>query len=110
MQITDILYYSKEKGKRIKLHDCELISDFKFAKQDFYVVYKKGYFFVCLPVKGDLISLWHQKKKDNGEVYSFGEVTSLFRKKYLKNNITQDKLDAFIENPIEYERKYKASE
>ena len=61
--LTDILRYDKEKGKRVKLKDCEILTQFLFNKNDFFLV-KKGKFYavyslnriranyVCLYVKG----------------------------------------------------------
>ena len=102
--LTDILYFDRKKDKRIKLKDCKLLNAFLFSKNEFHLVYKGGYFFVCISVNGELVSLWHQKEIENGEKYFPNGVISLFRIKYSKNNITQADIDLFIADPIKYEK------
>lgn len=103
---TDILYYKREEGKRIKLKDCDIHRNFLFSKNDFFVVKKANMFFVCASVKGDLVSLWHHKDKVEGEIFNVNDIMSLFRKEYSKNNITQEKLELFLDNPTEYEKQF----
>ncbi len=38
--LTDILRYDKEKGQRVKLRDCKLITKFLFNRNDYFLVRK----------------------------------------------------------------------
>lgn len=101
---TDILYFSREKNKRVRLKDCEIHNSFVFSKNEFHLVYKGGVFLVCISVNGELVSLWHQKEIENGEKFFANSVISNFRIKYIKNNITQADIDAFLADPLKYEK------
>lgn len=98
---TDILYFSKKEGKRIKLKDCELVTEFTFSKTLFFALKKNKYVFICCSNNGDLILIKNYK---NIQPY---EAASQFRTEYFKNKITKERLDLFLENPIEHEKKYK---
>ena len=98
--------FDKSKGKRIK-RECILHTQFYFSRHDFYLVEYRGYYFVCLISNGNLISLWYQKIFENGIKTLTGESISKFRKGWLKNDINEDKLSLFINEPLEYEKKYK---
>jgi hypothetical protein len=104
IMLTDILHFDREKGKRVKLKDCSLLNSFLFSKNEFHLAYKGGYFFVCISVNGELVALWYQKEIDKGEKYFANSVISNFRIKYMKNNITQNDIDRFLEDPIKYEK------
>lgn len=106
---TDILRYCRKKSKRVSIKECDIINNFLFNKIEFYLVYKAGYFFVCTPQNKELIMLWFKKGVENKEKITPGEVTSEFRKKYLKNEISQERLGLFLDNPLEYEKKYPKS-
>ena len=102
--LTDMLYFDRQKGKRVKLKDCKLLSSFLFSKNEFHLTYKGGYYFLCITVNKELVSLWHQKEIENGEKYFPNSVISIFRIKYAKNNIAQDDINSFIEDPLKYEK------
>lgn len=104
---ADVLYFNRKENKRMKLKDCELLNDFLFSKNTFYLTYKHNLFFVCMSINGELVSLWHQKEYENDEKYTPSDAMSIFRKKYIKNNITQEMIDTFIEDPLKYEKMYK---
>ena len=100
---SDILYFDRKENKRIKMKDCEIINDFIFSRNNFFLVYKKGVYFICIPHDGDLISLWHKIAYENKKKIPSGEVISEFRKNYLKNGIEQKDIDFFIADPLAYE-------
>ena len=103
---TDILYFDKKENKRVKRKDCEIISNFLLSKNDFFAVKSGNLYFICVSHDGELISLWHISHIDNGTKISPFEATSIFRKKYLSENVTQERLELFISNPLEYESKF----
>jgi len=103
---TDILHFDRKKDKRVAIKDCDLLSNFLFNKMDFYLVYKTGYFFICTSFNKDLVVLWIKKEIKNSEKITAGEVVSQFRKNYVKHNITKEKIELFLNNPIEYENIY----
>ena len=104
--LTDILRYDKEKGQRVKLRDCKLITKFLFNRNDYFLVRKGNTYIVCLSVKDELILLTKEKAVVDGVEITSGEVVANFRKGYLKNGITQEKIDMFIEDPVGYCGKY----
>ena len=104
--LTDILRYDKDKGQRVKLRDCELITKFLFNRNDFYVVRKGNVYMVCLSVNDELVLLTKEKAVVDGIEVTVGEVMGNFRRGYLKNGITQDRIDMFIEDPVKYREKY----
>ena len=101
--LTYILRYDKEKGKRVKLKDCEILTQFLFNKNECFLVKKGKFYAVCISSNEELVLL--TKTVENGRTP--GEIVADFRKGYLKHGITQDKIDLFIENPVEYCKKYK---
>lgn len=104
--LTDILRYDKEKGKRVKLKDCNLITKFLFNRNDYFLVRKGNTYAVCVSVNDELILLTKEKAVVDGVEVTSGEVIGNFRKGYLKNAITQDKIDLFIKDPMGYCEKY----
>lgn len=105
MELTDVLYYSKEKGKRLKARDCPILSTFLFSRHDFYVVDRKGKYDFCIAENGELISLCRCPK--NGT--TLGEAMSRFRSGFLKNNINDDKIKSFISQPENFLSKKKST-
>lgn len=105
--MTDILFFNRKEKKRTKLKDCKIIEDFLFSRNNFYLVYKGGLYFVCASVNGELVSLWHMKEYENGEKNTPNAVLSAFRRGYLKNGIVQSSLDLFLKDPLEYEKAKK---
>ena len=99
--------YSAKKDTWFTYRDCDLLQNFRFANREFYLVYKNGRFFVCAEKKGDPVSVYTQKEGDGNEKKLPGEIVSEFRKKYLKNGITPEMLETFLDNPVKYDREYK---
>ena len=106
-ELTDILYFDKGKGERVKNKDCRILMEFLFSRNELFLVEKNGLYFVCLSKNGELFSLWHQNSIEKGEKVTPSETVSMFRKKYFENKIDADKLELFIENPLKYEKTYK---
>ena len=103
---TDILYFDNKENKRVKRKDCEIISDFLLCKNNFFVVEKGGYYFICLSHDGELVSVWNMIGVENGKRISPFEAISVFRRKYMSEKITQERLELFINNPSEYSIRY----
>lgn len=106
VMLTDILRYDKEKGKRVKVKDCSLITKFLFNRNDYYLVRKGNTYVICLSVNDELILLTKEKAVVDGVEVTSGEAIGNFRKGYLKNGITQDRIDFFIKDPVGYCKKY----
>lgn len=106
MDLTDVLYYSVEKKKRLKARDCPILSTFLFSRQDFYVVDRKGNYDFCISKDGELISLCRCTKKGT----TLSEAMSRFRSGFLKNGINNEKIEEFISNPEKFLSKKKLSE
>jgi len=106
IETTDIYRFDISKGKWAEKHDYEVKQCFKFSGSEFCLVYKKGYYFMCFQgKKGDLYSLIYKKQVDNGYKLTPGEIVSDFRKQYLKNAITVEKIESFIADPIKFGKK-----
>ena len=103
MELTDVLYYSKEKGKRLKARDCPILSTFLFSRHDFYVVERKGKYDFCISVNGELVSLCRCTQKGT----TLGEAMSRFRSGFLKNAITDEMIDAYVIHPEQFFKKRK---
>lgn len=98
---SDILHFSKEKGKRTVLKNCDIITEFTFSKTTFFVVKKNQYAIICCNNnKNDLVLVKYYKGLQPNEA------ASQFRNEYFKNKITKERLDLFLENPLEHERIY----
>ena len=104
VEITDVLRYNYEKGKRVPIRDCEIAMQFFFDKADFFLLRKGGTYIVSTPYNGDLILLTKTAVKDGNYEKTPGEAVGEFRKGYLKNKITRDKVISFIEDPVKYEK------
>lgn len=105
MELTDVLYYSKEKRKRLKARDCPILSTFLFSRHDFYVVERKGKYDFCISVNGELVSLCRCTQKGT----TLGEAMSRFRSGFLKNAITDEMIDAYVVHPEQFFKKEKSS-
>lgn len=101
---TNILRY--DGGKWNKCKNCEYLQNFRFANREFYLVKKDGIYFVATDKGADIASVYLKSETENGEKILPGEVVSLFRKEYLKHNITQEMIELFLNNPQEYRKKY----
>ena len=102
--LTDILHWDNEQSKRVPLKDCEIVSNFLFAKRD-YLLAKKGLnYYVCI-LSGDTPTLvWETPNTQNTLP---GEVVSMFRNGYLKNSIKDNDIEDFIKDPVAYAKKRK---
>lgn len=105
---TTILRFSPKKGEWAKCKDCDYIQNLRFVNREFYLVRKNGYYFICTDKgKNDIASVYYKKEEENGEKILPGEVVSLFRKEYIKNAVTPEMVDFFLEDPLSYQEKYK---
>ena len=104
---TDILRYSTKKNCWCKCGDCDLLQNLRFANREFYLTYKKGCYFICTEKGRDIASVFRMKEGEGAGKVLPGEVVSEFRKGYLKNGITPEMVDLFLEKPEEYRIKYK---
>ena len=102
---TTILRYDGEKWYKCK--NCDYIQNFRFANREFYLVKKDGMYFVTTDKGADIASVYIKSETEKGEKILPGEVVSLFRKEYLKHDITQEKIETFLNNPQEYRKKYQ---
>lgn len=104
---TPILRYNAKKGEWCTHKDYDLLQSLRFANREFYLVYKNGYYFVCTDKGKGMASVYYKKEVEDGDKILPGEVVSLFRKNYLKNGITPDMLELFLEDPVSYQNKCK---
>ena len=103
IELTDVYRYDSRKGKWVERHDYEIMQSFKFSGVEFCLTYKDGYYFVCAQWKrGDLYSLIYKKKIVDGYKVTPGEVVSDFRKQYIKNAITAEKIESFLTDPVKF--------
>lgn len=101
---TSILRY--DGGKWTKCRNCEYLQNFRFANREFYLVKKDAVYFVTTDKGADIASVYLKPETEKGEKILPGEVVSLFRKEYLKHNITQEMIELFLNDPQEYRKKY----
>ena len=104
---TQILRYSVKKGGWSTYGDCDLLQNLRFANREFYLVYKKGCYFMCTDKGKSIASVYYKKEIEDGDKILPGEVVSLFRKNYLKNGITPEMVELFLEDPVSYQEKYR---
>jgi hypothetical protein len=104
---TDILRYSMKKHEWYKYRDCDYVQNLRFMNREFYLAYKNGCYFICTDRgKKDIASVYYRKENENGENVLPGEVVSLFRKEYIRNKVTPEMVDLFLEDPAEYRKTY----
>lgn len=105
-ELADIFRYDIKKDKWAEKHDYEVIQSFKFSGSEFCLVYKGGYYFICVQSsKGNLYSLIYREEKENGYKIPPGEIVSDFRKQYIKNGINKDKIEKFLSDPVKFGKK-----
>ena len=93
---TNIYYFDKNNGEKIKLKDCIIKKSFIYKRCDFILVEKNNYFFVCFIDKNkELYNIWSRYDIIDDELISDSQILSIFRKEYDKNNITEDLNDIF---------------
>lgn len=101
---VDTCFYDKD-GEEKVIKNCELINDFMYARNNFFLTKKGCFFFVNVSKNGDLLSVWSYET-DN---MTASEVMSLFRRKFQENNIDGDKLELFINDPLKYKNKHNTT-
>jgi hypothetical protein len=104
---TDILRFVPEEMRWKKFRDYEIVQNLRFMNREFYLLYKDGVYFVGTNKGNDIASVYLKKEKDGDYKYYPGEIAAIFRKEYMKNGITSEMLDLFLEDPQEYKKKYK---
>lgn len=104
---VSIKRYNPNKNGWYRCTDCDYKQNSRFANREFYVVFKDGRYFVCVGKNDELYSVYFKDEVVDGEKYYPGEIFSIFRKEYLKRGITQEMLDLFLNNPLEYRTKYQ---
>ena len=106
-EMTDAWRYDYSKGKRVLLKNCEIVLNFLFDKTDFYLLKKGGTFIISTPCDGELVLLAKFAVKEDGYEKPPSEAVAEFRKGYLKNKITRERIDFFIKDPVKYSEMYK---
>lgn len=101
---TDIYYFSKVDEKKTCIKECEIIKTFMYGRVNFFLLYKKGWFFICTnDKKDDLCSIWSRLKKGRTP----NEILSIFRKEFDRNSINKDLIENFLKQPKKYVIKKK---
>lgn len=108
-EYTDVLRYSKSKGKRVPVRNCEIVTNFLYNKTDFYLLRWNGVYIVSTPNKGELILLTYSSVMDGKYEKTPGEAVAEFRKGYAKNGVTNDRIMSFIDDPMKYYETYRKS-
>ena len=102
-ELTDIFRYDVSKKKWVLKRDYEVLQSFKFSGSEFCLVRKDRYYFICYQNnKCDLYSILYKKSNENGYKLTPGEIVSDFRKQYLKNSITREKIEMFLTDPVKF--------
>lgn len=104
---TPILRYDMKEGKWKTHKDYDLLQNFRFANREFYLTYNKGVYYICTDLGNDIASVYFKKENDGGDKILPGEVAALFRKEYAKRGISQEMIELFLQNPQEYNEKFK---
>lgn len=100
---TNIFYFDKDSGEKVKLKDCTINKTFMYKRCNFTVVNKNGYFYFCyIDENGDLYSIWCKYDIIDGELMSDTQMMSLFRKEFDKNNIDKTLIEKFIQKPLSF--------
>ena len=100
---TNIYYFNKDDGKKIKLKNCTIKKNFIYKRCDFILVEKHNYFFVCfIDREKDLYNIWSRYDIIDDELMSDNQILSIFRKEFDKNDITRDVIENFIKTPLKY--------
>ena len=100
---TNIFYFDKDNGEKVKLKDCIINKTFMYKRCNFTVVNKNGYFYFCyIDGNGDLYSIWCKYDIIDGELMSDTQMMSLFRKEFDKNNIDKTLIEKFIQKPLSF--------
>lgn len=100
---TNIFYFDKDSGEKVKLKDCTINKTFMYKRCNFTVVNKNGYFYFCyIDENDDLYSIWCKYDIIDGELMSDTQMMSLFRKEFDKNNIDKTLIEKFIQKPLSF--------
>lgn len=100
---TNIFYFDKDSGEKVKLKDCVINKTFMYKRCNFTVVNKNDYFYFCyIDENSDLYSIWSKYDIVDGELMSDTQMMSLFRKEFDKNNIDKTLIEKFIQKPLSF--------
>lgn len=100
---TNIFYFKKENGDTVKLKECVILKTFIYNRNNFTLLEKNNFYWVCVNDKNDdLYSIWSKYKHTNNNELNPNEILSIFRKEYDKNSITKELIDNFIQKPLKY--------
>ena len=103
--LTDIYRYDTKKDSWTKRRDYDLLNTFKFSGNEYCLTYKDGWYYVCSYFDDNddkIYCLYKHPEKVDGFKVAPGEVVSEFRKNYLKNEITLDKIQQFLLEPTKF--------
>lgn len=98
--IGEYYYFPRKEDKRKKANGL-IKSSFVFSFNEFYLLQANNSFVVCVQKDGELFLVWKTPINDMLP----GEAISEFRKKYIKNGLTKESVDKFLENPSKYHGK-----
>lgn len=100
------LYYYDLKGELVKLDDCLIHNQFIFDKQNFVLLSKRKRYYVCMEhsipekkKKDILLSFWGYPLSEG---LTSGEIVSIFRKEYKKNEINCELIQKFFDKPLKH--------
>jgi hypothetical protein len=100
---TNIFYFKKDGGDAVKLKDCNILKSFIYNRNNFTLLEKNNFYWVCTNNKNDdLCSIWSKYKFNNENEIKTNEILSIFRKEYDKNKITKELIEKFLESPLKH--------
>ena len=100
---TNIFYFKKDGGDIVKLKECNVLKTFIYNRNNFVLLEKNNFYWVCVNDKNDdLYSIWSKYKFNNVIEVKTNEILSMFRKEYDKNKITKELIEKFLENPLKH--------
>lgn len=102
--LTELFYFDKN-GEKTLFRNCKLLNNFYFSRNDFYLVEFMDRYNVCIEDDGNLITIWATDR--NGVTPQ--EAMSLFRKGYIDNGITREKIEKFLKSPKKHKKKSRST-
>ena len=103
---TEQYRYDVDKQKWVLRQGHELIQNFKFSGREFFLTHKGHFYFICTNYKNnELYTLVNFKDTEDGYKLTPGEVSSKFRKEYLKRKISDEQILDFIREPLKFAKK-----
>lgn len=100
--LVDINYFDEKTTEQSILKKKTLLNEFRYSRQDFFLVEGQIKFFVCISKDGELYCVWYCWKDDK----IASEAISEFRNGFERNKIDEERITLFLENPKKYKRKY----